>query len=64
MTSFNIVLFDDFETLDAFGQAEVIGSLAKEYHLRCHSLNGGIIKSRHNVSVNTLPFAGMDPAGV
>ena len=32
MTSFNIILFDDFETLDAFGPAEVIGKLPKEYY--------------------------------
>jgi len=64
LTSFNIILFDDFETLDAFGPTEVIGQLPKEYSLKFHSLNGGIIKSTHKVSVNTLPFAEMEPSGV
>jgi putative intracellular protease/amidase len=72
MTSFNIVLFDDFETLDAFGPAEVIGSLPnvyndtfpKVYNLKYYSLNGGIVKSSHNVSVDTLAFAEIDTSGV
>jgi len=64
MTNFNIVLFDDFETLDAFGPAEVIGTLSETYYLRYHSLNGGVIKSRHQVLVNTVPFAEIDSAGI
>ena len=64
MTSFNIILFDDFETLDAFGPAEVIGTLQGEYHLRYYSLNGGITKSRHQASVDTLPFTEIDTTGV
>ena len=64
MTDFNVVLFDGFETLDAFGPVEVIGHLSQVYSLRFHSLNGGIIKSVHRVPVNTLPFAEMDPSGI
>ena len=64
MTSFNIVLFDGFETLDAFGPAEVIGQLAKDYFLKFHSLNGGIVKSVHQVPVDTLPFAEVDESGI
>jgi len=64
MTNFNIILFDDFETLDAFGPAEVIGRLQETYYLRCHSLNGGIIKSRQHIPVDTLPFAEIDSTGV
>ena len=36
----NIVLFDDFETLDAFGPAEVFGKLPEEFHIRYLSVSG------------------------
>ena len=64
MTNFNIVLFDDFETLDAFGPAEVIGNLPEEYSLNYHSLNGGAVVSSQKVSVNTRPFSKMEASGV
>jgi len=64
MTYFNIVLFDYFETLDAFGPAEVIGNLPESYILRFHSLNGGIVKSTQQVPVDTLPFAAIEASGV
>ena len=64
MTSFNIILFDDFETLDAFGPVEVIGKLPKEYYLKFYSLDGRIIESSQQVSVNTLPFTEIEPTGV
>ena len=37
---FNVILFDGFETLDAFGPVEVIGRLADDYTLAYHSGNG------------------------
>ena len=64
MTSFNIILFNDFETLDAFGPVEVIGKLSKEYYLKYYSLNGGIIKSSQQISVVTLPFSEIETSGV
>ena len=64
MTSFNIILFDGFETLDAFGPAEVIGKLQEEYNLMFHSLDGGITKSSQRVPVDTLPFGEVDSSGV
>jgi putative intracellular protease/amidase len=64
MTRFNILLFEGFETLDAFGPAEVIGSLPEAYELKCHSLSGGIIRSSQQVPVDTLPVAEIDPAGI
>lgn len=30
----NIVLFDDFETMDAFGPAEILGKLPEHFHIR------------------------------
>jgi putative intracellular protease/amidase len=64
MISFNIVLFDDFETLDAFGPAEIIGTLSQVYNLKIYSLAGGIIKSKQMVLADTLPLAEIDTSGV
>lgn len=41
----NIVLYDDYETLDAFGSAEVFGKLPEAFHLRYFSVPGGLINS-------------------
>lgn len=54
MVDFNILLFDDFETLDAFGPAEVIGQLPKHYKLKYFSIDGGIVTSSHNLRIDTL----------
>lgn len=48
----NILLFDDFETLDAFGPVEVLGRL-EEYELHLVSVDGGLVTSRQNTSVLT-----------
>lgn len=48
----NILLFDDFESLDAFGPVEVFGCV-DEYKLRYVSMDGGIIKSRQQAPVMT-----------
>ena len=64
MTSFNIVLFDGFETLDAMGPAEVIGSLPDDYGLGYFSTGGGIAESRHKLMAQTLPFTAMDTDGI
>jgi len=63
MTSFNVVLFDDFETLDAFGPVEVIGNLPEDYELKFFSFNGGTVISKHHVRVETLPFSSADASG-
>ena len=64
MIPFNVILFDDFETLDAFGPVEIIGKMPKTYKLGCFSMNGGTIVSSQQVSVNTFPFSEMDTSGV
>ncbi len=64
MTTFNIILFDGFETLDAFGPAEVIGRLSEHYRLDYYSLHGGLITSFQHVRVMTLPFSEMNTSGV
>lgn len=52
----NILLFNDFESLDAFGPVEVFGCVDK-YKLRYVSMDGGIIKSRQHVPVMTEKLA-------
>ena len=64
MTDFNIVLFDDFETLDAFGPAEIIGKLPKTYRLGYYSLNGGFVTSSRQIRVETMPFSAINKDGV
>lgn len=49
----NIVLFDDFETLDAFGPAEVFGKLPEHFHLRYLSVSGDVINSTQGGKVWT-----------
>lgn len=64
MVNFNIVLFDDFETLDAFGPAEIIGKLPDSYNLEYFSRNGGIVISSHKIKIHTRPFQAMAAKGV
>ena len=64
MTDFNIVLFDDFETLDAFGPAEIIGKMPKTYNLEYFSLNGGLVMSSQRIQTQTRPFDEMNTGGI
>lgn len=64
MTPFNVLLFDDFETLDAFGPVELVGKMQDTYQLGYFSLEGGTVLSSQKLSVNTLPFSQMDTGGV
>ena len=64
MIDFNIVLFDDFETLDAFGPAEIIGKLPEDYRLRYCSLHGGMVSSVQQIRVETIPFSEIDKNGI
>src|SRR6056297_1057796 len=47
------ILFDDYETLDVFGPAEIFGRLADQYNLQFYSLDGGVISNRHKVPIMT-----------
>jgi len=64
MQNFNVVLYDDFETLDVFGPVEIIGKLPDLYDLKYYSLNGGVVTSTQKVQVNTKPFSDIYPSGV
>ena len=56
MTDINFILFDKFETLDAFGPAEIISKIPEKYNLNYCSVDGGIVTSSQNIQVNTLSF--------
>lgn len=49
----NILLFDDFDTLDAMGPAEVFGSNPGNFHLRYLSVSGDVINSSQGIKVWT-----------
>lgn len=49
----NIILFDDFETLDAFGPAQIFGKLPEYFSINYLSVNGGIVNSTQGVKVWT-----------
>ena len=61
--TFNILLFDGFETLDVFGPVEIIGKLPSLYKLEYFSQNGGMVESSQNVRVETRPLSEIDPSG-
>lgn len=47
------LLFDNYETLDVFGPAEIFGRLVDLYALKFYSMEGGLIHNRHGVSIMT-----------
>ena len=47
------IMFNDYETLDVFGPAEIFGRLVDKYSLKFYSLAGGIITNRHQVPILT-----------
>jgi putative intracellular protease/amidase len=61
---FQVILFNDFETLDAMGPVEVFGKLDKLYELEYYSLHGGMIKSSQNVRMETLPLSDIKEPGI
>jgi putative intracellular protease/amidase len=59
-----IILFNRFETLDAFGPVEAIGRLKDRYEIECYSEQGGIITSAQNVKIETRPLREIRPGGI
>lgn len=59
----NVLLFSEFETLDAFGPVEILGRLEK-CQLRFVSANGGIITSRQGVPIITEAWENVDFSGI
>lgn len=56
---FNILLFNDFETLDIFGPVEIFGR-DKSNVLNYYSMDGGVIRSAQQASVITEPVSQAD----
>ncbi|MBK1813814.1 DJ-1/PfpI family protein [Clostridium sp. YIM B02505] len=49
----DIVLFNDFETLDAFGPVEILGKLPDIFKLKFISMEGSLVESSQKVRVET-----------
>ncbi|MBI6874423.1 DJ-1/PfpI family protein [Clostridium aciditolerans] len=52
----NIILFEEFETLDVFGPVEIFGCLPDIFKLNFISLNGKTVSSTQNVKVETNKY--------
>lgn len=63
MKKINVLLFENFETLDAFGPAEILGHTG-EYELVYFSLNGGIVKSFQGIDVGTKNVKEINKEGI
>lgn len=64
MKNVNILLFDKFETIDAFGPAQIMGRLPEHYKVNCFSIEGGNVTSWHGIQVMTRPISEMDTNGI
>jgi len=53
MKAVNIILFENFTALDAFGPAEVFSRFKDKYQIEYYSLNGGIVSSSINSKIET-----------
>lgn len=52
----NLLLFDDFDTMDAFGPVEVFGRAPEYFHINYLSVPGNIVNSMQGVKVWTEPL--------
>lgn len=59
----NILLFDDFETLDVFGPVEILAKIEGAELCYC-SLEGGVIKSAQGTEIITSRFENVEPDSV
>ncbi len=48
-----ILLFNNFETLDVFGPAEIFGILKENYQVSFYSQSGGLVSNAHGVTILT-----------
>lgn len=62
--NFNVILFNEFETLDVFGPIEVVGKLEKYFGIEYYSQKGGVVRSSQNVRVETLPISDINKADI
>ncbi|OBR97196.1 isonitrile hydratase [Clostridium ragsdalei P11] len=59
----NIILFNNFETLDIFGPIEILGQI-KDYQIHYYSEAGGVITNAQNLKVVTDPISLADESGI
>lgn len=52
----NVLLFDDFETMDAFGPADILSCEKEGLHVNYLSLTGNMVNSMQGVKVWTEPL--------
>ena len=52
----NVLLFDDFETMDAFGPADILSCEKEGLHVNYLSLAGNMVNSMQGVKVWTEPL--------
>jgi len=59
----NILLFNNFETLDIFGPIEILGQI-KNYQIHYYSEAGGVITNAQNLKIVTEPISSADESGI
>ncbi|NMM63247.1 DJ-1/PfpI family protein [Clostridium sp. P21] len=59
----NIILFNNFETLDIFGPVEILGQV-EDYQIHYYSEDGGIITNAQKLKIATEPISSADENGV
>ncbi|PWG82682.1 DJ-1/PfpI family protein [Pararcticibacter amylolyticus] len=63
MTNVNLLIFDQFETLDLFGPVEVLGRI-DTMNLCYYSLHGGLVQSRDKANIMTGKISDADARGI
>ena len=51
------LLFDDFETLDVFGPAEILGRIKDHYRVTFYSQKGSVVHNHHGIAIETESLA-------
>lgn len=64
MRSVNVMVFDNFETLDACGPVEIFGAMSDAYELGYYSQSGGMISSRQGLRIATQDCEHIAPGGI
>lgn len=59
----NILLFNDFETLDIFGPVEILGQI-EDYEIHYYSEYGGVITNAQKLKIITEPISSADESGI
>lgn len=59
----NVLLFNDFETLDVFGPVEILGRMSN-VNMNFFSVEGGVITSKQKTQIVTLSIKDIDPTGI